>query len=116
MGGRKINYPSLPKFPIPWTVGYPQFPPSDQASCSRRLGPLHHDHVKDSALVPAAQPAYAPAVDVVAQGYGFAKAKEFRLHLRGFLHSATSMALWRESVKADGHRLSFASSRFTSRN
>ena len=53
------------------------------------VSPRHHHHVKDSALVPAAQPAYAPAIDVDAERNGFAQAKEFRLDLRAFLHSAT---------------------------
>src|SRR5438094_961238 len=55
----------------------------------RCLSPLHHHHVKDSALVPATQPAYAPAIDVVADRNEFPQAKEFRLDLRSFLHSAT---------------------------
>ncbi len=35
---RIFYYPSLPKFPIPWTVGSPQFPPSDSGlgwTCAR---------------------------------------------------------------------------------
>jgi hypothetical protein len=34
-GGWKINYLSLPKFPIPWKWGYPQFPPSEVANLRR---------------------------------------------------------------------------------
>jgi hypothetical protein len=80
-----------------------------------RLRPGYHHHIKNSALVPAAQPAHAPAIDAIAERDGFSQAKEFCLHFRSFLHAATSMALCRASVKANaqiGHRQPFAFSDF----
>src|SRR6202011_5898064 len=44
----------------------------------------HHD-VEHAAFVPATPPTYAPAVDLVAPGHGFAKAQELGLYSHGVM-------------------------------
>jgi hypothetical protein len=40
----------------------------------------HHDHEEDSAFIPAAKPARAPAIDQIPQNYGPSKPKELSLN------------------------------------
>jgi hypothetical protein len=60
------------------------------------LSPFNHHHKQDSALVPATDPAHAPAIDRFAQGGGPEEPQELGLDF----HNDPSMALSDGIVKA----------------
>lgn len=53
------------------------------ADAALTFHPHGHHHIEDAAFVPAAQPAHAPALDVVTPFNWLAQAKEFRLDWHG---------------------------------